>query len=197
MSKSQLSSRRVVSRIALFSVIAAFLMIFVLAGTNAAGFDFLSSVKDLLGIPSSSANIVTASAATIGDRAKAVLSDKQAAAPITVQGQVQEITVGRSYHNDVSPPLRDMVQMPIRPHLAGDESEANKNPEIANNHIDAPDTVVQSTMAPNAMPTPILSFNGIPFPGVACNCAPPDTDGEVGATQYVQMVNEGYQVLIR
>ena len=32
------------------------------------------------------------------------------------------------------------------------------------------------------------------FPGVGCNCAPPDTNGEVGATQYVQMVNEGYQV---
>ena len=44
------------------------------------------------------------------------------------------------------------------------------------------------------MPAPILNFNGIPFPGVGCNCAPPDTNGEVGATQYVQIVNEGYQV---
>ena len=44
------------------------------------------------------------------------------------------------------------------------------------------------------MPSPILNFDGIGFPGVACNCAPPDTDGEVGATQYVQMVNEGIQV---
>ena len=49
-------------------------------------------------------------------------------------------------------------------------------------------------MAPLAMPTPSLNFDGIPFPGVGCNCAPPDTDGEVGATQYVQMVNKGYQV---
>jgi len=32
------------------------------------------------------------------------------------------------------------------------------------------------------------------YPGVGCNCAPPDTNGAVGATQYVQMVNEGYQV---
>jgi hypothetical protein len=44
------------------------------------------------------------------------------------------------------------------------------------------------------MPGTDLSFNGIPFPGVGCNCAPPDTNGEVGATQYVQIVNEGYQV---
>ena len=44
------------------------------------------------------------------------------------------------------------------------------------------------------MPASILSFDGMTFPGVACNCAPPDTVGEVGLTQYVQMVNEGVQV---
>ena len=44
------------------------------------------------------------------------------------------------------------------------------------------------------MPAPILNFDGIPFPGVGCNCAPPDTNGAVGLTQYVQIVNEGYQV---
>jgi hypothetical protein len=41
---------------------------------------------------------------------------------------------------------------------------------------------------------PGLNFDGIPFPGVNCNCAPPDTDGYVGLTQYVQIVNTGYQV---
>jgi len=111
-------------------------------------------------------------------------------------GRQGGMTVGFSYHNDTSPPLRDMVQLPVRPHLADDDKgrEANRNPLNPKTHIDSPDTVVQSTDAPNAMPTPILNFDGIPFPGVACNCAPPDTDGEVGATQYVQMVNEGYQV---
>ena len=44
------------------------------------------------------------------------------------------------------------------------------------------------------MPATILNFNGIPFPGVGCNCAPPDTNGAVGQTQYVQIVNEGFQV---
>ena len=61
-----------------------------------------------------------------------------------------------------------------------------------------PDPVVDKgsflgELAPS-IPAPILNFDGIPFPGVSCNCAPPDTNGEVGATQYVQMVNEGYQV---
>src|SRR5207253_244373 len=36
--------------------------------------------------------------------------------------------------------------------------------------------------------------DGSTFPGVGCTCAPPDTNGEVGATQYVQIVNEGFQV---
>jgi len=73
-----------------------------------------------------------------------------------------------------------------------------ENPPIAINHKDAPDTVIDegtllSQLSPNT-PPPILNFAGIPYPGVQCSCAPPDPNGEVGATQYVQMVNEGYQV---
>src|SRR5437016_2254018 len=43
-------------------------------------------------------------------------------------------------------------------------------------------------------PAPLNSFDGIGFPGVACNCAPPDTNGAVGPNHYVQIVNTGYQV---
>src|SRR6266571_8903933 len=79
------------------------------------------------------------------------------------------------------------------------EHEANDNPKIPHKHKDSPDPVVQnfgfsSDIASLNMPATTLNFNGIPFPGVACNCAPPDTNGEVGASQYVQIVNEGYQV---
>src|SRR5437762_2203889 len=114
----------------------------------------------------------------------------------TAQAQAQSVgamTVGHSIHNDVSPALRDMpVNWPPQPRA---EHEANPNPLIPNNHKDAPDTVVQSKFL--AVPTisgTILNFSGIPFPGVNCNCAPPDTNGDVGTTQYVQIVNEGYQV---
>ncbi len=44
------------------------------------------------------------------------------------------------------------------------------------------------------MPNTILNFLGIGYPGVNCNCAPPDTNGAIGATQYIQIVNESYQV---
>ena len=112
------------------------------------------------------------------------------------QDQKGDIIVVASYHNDTSIPLRDM-----KPQLAiPKQQHSNENPKIPNKHQDSPDPVVQdsfgalkSLMAIN-MPSPILNFNGIGFPGVACNCAPPDTNGEVGATQYVQIVNEGYQV---
>ena len=111
--------------------------------------------------------------------------------------------VGQSYHHDVSPALRDLPALwpPPAPKSGGEElREANLNPLLLHpNHIDVPDPVIQRgsllrLLVPDAMPAPILNFDGIPFPGVGCNCAPPDTNGAVGATQFVQIVNEGYQV---
>ncbi len=101
-----------------------------------------------------------------------------------------------SYHNDVSPALRDVEGWPVQ---RLQNHEAAENPKIRTGlHKDASDTTVQKQsllgqLAPS-IPAPILTFAGIPFPGVSCNCAPPDTNGEAGLTQYVQMVNTGYQV---
>jgi hypothetical protein len=107
------------------------------------------------------------------------------------------VEVGASYQNDVSPPMRDVPPWP--PGLK-QQHEANENPKVPYRHTDSADPVIQnrqlsmrSVVAPS-LPSPILNFDGIPFPGVACNCAPPDTNGAVGKTQYVQIVNEGYQV---
>jgi hypothetical protein len=114
-----------------------------------------------------------------------------------VQSRKQEVLSGVSIRNDTSPPLREMKQKPID---GGPEREANHNPKIPHFHRDAPDRVVQNSATVSeeviiaAMPSAEMNFNGIQFPGVTCNCAPPDTNGEVGATQYVQMVNKGFQV---
>jgi hypothetical protein len=126
-------------------------------------------------------------------------ADNFTASPVPVQGNSQDqradISVVASYHNDTSRPLRDMKPQPLVPKGVHE----NENPHIPNKHRDAPDPVVQSSFSvqnilTTNMPSPLLNFNGIGFPGVACNCAPPDTNGEVGATQYVQIVNEGFQV---
>ncbi len=110
------------------------------------------------------------------------------------------ILVGASYHNDVSRPLREMPGWDVSDLHAEPEQEANANPKIPYRHRDGYDPVVQNWhvssygfTAPN-IPAPIRTFDGVGYPGVGCNCAPPDTNGAVGATQYVQIVNEGYQV---
>jgi len=99
-------------------------------------------------------------------------------------------------HSDVSPAMRNVDAWPVQ---RVQEHEAAENPRVTTGvHKDIADQAVQKgqwlgKLAPN-IPAPILHLAGIPFPGVGCNCAPPDTNGEVGATQYVQIVNEGYQV---
>jgi hypothetical protein len=112
------------------------------------------------------------------------------AVPASAQGS-NGVTVVRDYKHDTSPPLRDIQPRPIPPHPLHEETEPRST---GTQHQNALDPVVQNTLAALAMPSTTLNFNGIPFPGVACNCAPPDTNGEAGATQYVQIVNEGYQV---
>jgi hypothetical protein len=97
----------------------------------------------------------------------------------------------RDYKHDTSQRLSDI---PPKPYIGKKEHEANRNPRAISQHQDQPEAVAQTTLADPAMPSPGLNFNGIPFPGVNCNCAPPDTNGEVGATQYVQIANEGLQV---
>src|SRR2546421_4539485 len=112
------------------------------------------------------------------------------------QDKNNNVEVGASTHNDTSPALRDMKPSKVGKKI---EREANENPKLPNKHKDSADPVVQGANSLMAfaglnMPSPLFNFDGVAFPGVACNCAPHDTNGEVGATQYVQIVNEGYQV---
>src|SRR6266550_8183712 len=110
------------------------------------------------------------------------------------------VQVSASYHNDVSLPLREMPAWNESDLRREAEREANENPKVPYRHVDSFDPVVQNSHVtafgfPGVnIPVPIRTFDGIPFPGVGCNCAPPDTNGAVGLTQYVQIVNEGYQV---
>jgi len=102
-----------------------------------------------------------------------------------------KIVVTYDVKHDVSPPLRDIPVPPV----TLDPRHLMFEPKGFHGTVShGRDTVVQGVLAPAVIPPPILNFTGIPFPGVGCNCAPPDTDGEVGATQYVQMVNRALQV---
>src|SRR5215211_3588799 len=113
-------------------------------------------------------------------------------APAPAPGSGKRVIVGHSYRNDSSRPVRSLPRS-ARP-VAGFHTEASPNPRPVSRHRDALDAVHQSRRFASRMPGTKLNFDGIPFPGVACGCAPPDTNGEAGLTQYVQIVNKGFQV---
>ena len=104
------------------------------------------------------------------------------AAPAVTQAQAlvkppqdSAMQVVHSYQNDVSLPL---YYLPAWTGKAGEGREGPENPKLPNNHVDSADPVVQHRLAPQLqMPASILNFDGILFPGVGCNCAPPDTNG--------------------
>jgi len=125
----------------------------------------------------------------------AVVPEPTAMVQPLMQGK-SDVVSDVSVRNDTSIPVREMKQKPIE---RKGERELNENPKIKHVHKDSPDASVQRSLTgPNIftpnMPSVDQNFEGIGFPGVSCNCAPPDTNGEVGATQYVQIVNEGFQV---
>ncbi|MFL5922507.1 MAG: hypothetical protein ACJ74S_00865, partial [Gaiellaceae bacterium] len=102
------------------------------------------------------------------------------------------LVTGRSYRNDVSKPVRSLPKKRL---VLGVELEASPNPWPVSNRKDVIDGVRQTeSVAPN-MPAVGLQFDGIAIPAPGCaGCYPPDTNGEVGLTQYVQSVNVGFQV---
>ncbi len=135
---------------------------------------------------------LAASMLTLGSVATVAVASPATQGPIAVGKN--GMSYGTSYQNDVSLPL---YYLPARHDIDPDSEghEGPENPWIDTNHKDSPDPVIQHTkLATPLIPSPILNFNGIQFPGVDCSCAPPDTNGEVGETQYLQMVNEGFQV---
>src|SRR5664279_1349457 len=102
------------------------------------------------------------------------------------------VEVSASVAHAVSPPLRDLGptapsaanlrERPLR--LVGPGSSPNQ-----------PDGALQTTTGPAVATTSGLSFDGVGVCGAGAGCyAPPDTNGAVGATQYVQWVNTAYAV---
>jgi len=106
------------------------------------------------------------------------------------------MTVSAAVQHDISGPLRDVpVDHTVK--------ERKEHP-IGRFRVAGPDledTVVQTTHAPASLSPLAATTTGINVPGVgngdfgfAPNAAPPDTNGVVGTTQYVQWVNESFAV---
>ena len=101
--------------------------------------------------------------------------------------------VNAAVQHDTSPPLRDIpskprrlfrVELPFRPIPTGPNTATQ------------PDGALQTTTGPSVATTTGLNFAGVGNGdyGFTPNAAPPDTNGAVGATQYVQWVNESFAV---
>ncbi len=112
--------------------------------------------------------------------------------------------VRQSLHNDVSLPLRDLIKaapVPDAATLHPREAEPARLIPLPPglNTPDQTDTIHQRTsaLAPASLaPTAGLSFEGLGNNslGFTVNSAPPDTNGAVGSTQYVQWVNSSFAV---
>src|SRR5258707_4909631 len=105
--------------------------------------------------------------------------------------------VNRAIHSDTSPPLRDLVHYRQSSGVRRDAPlRLLPVPQGANIQ---PDPVVQaSAPGPQVGATLGLNFAGIGdtsnTPANPCNCAPSDTNGTVGATQFLQWVNTAFAV---
>jgi hypothetical protein len=92
--------------------------------------------------------------------------------------------------HDASIPLRDIKPIPPR---MGRFEKPLRLPNI--HHVNGTDTAVQTATGPQVAATAGVGMEGVGLGnGYAVNAAPPDTNGSVGDTQYVQWVNEGFAV---
>jgi hypothetical protein len=106
------------------------------------------------------------------------------------------MTVRRDVHRDVSAPLREMILHAPPPSLEKHEAQPVRRIPLPPGLTELQeDPVRQRTVVPF---TPVVgaSFEGLGAGqyGFTVNSAPPDTNGTVGATQYVQWVNSSFAI---
>jgi Bacterial Ig-like domain (group 2) len=102
------------------------------------------------------------------------------------------VEVSPATQHDESPPLSEISPKAEQP--GPREKHHHKFPLAPG--TGAPDPVLQSTSGPAVATTAGLNFAGVGDGdyGFVPNAAPPDPNGAVGATQYVQWVNESFAV---
>jgi Abnormal spindle-like microcephaly-assoc'd, ASPM-SPD-2-Hydin len=111
--------------------------------------------------------------------------------PAWSQSTIGQMRIQQEVKHDTSPPLREMralveltgpIQRDIGMHIAPVPQQQ--------------DPVVQTLALSALSPAPSLSFEGLGSAeyGFLVNFAPPDTNGAVGGTQYVQWVNASFAV---
>src|ERR1700730_6708257 len=116
---------------------------------------------------------------------------------LPVLAQSGATTVRRDVHHDVSPPLGEMIKHAPPPSLARRPVEPMKLIPLPPGLIRfQEDPVIQTVTVPPPTPPVSQSFEGLGNGqyGFSVTGAPPDTNGTVGSTQYVQWVNTSFAI---
>jgi hypothetical protein len=102
---------------------------------------------------------------------------------------------------DVSPPLRELAKLAVRPGdaLAERNHEANPPKRLTRPRQAVLDPAVQAFAGTGTIPTPIANFEGLGtgLPGYVVQSAPPDTVGDIGLDHYFQIVNFSLAIFTR
>ncbi len=107
-------------------------------------------------------------------------------------GQSLRAEVTRALKHDVSRPLRDITPIPPS---TGERKERPPLPIPVPPQAKIADPVLQTQPSGSlAAPTSGAGFDGVGEPAYNVNVAPPDTNGSVGETQYIQWVNLAFGI---
>jgi hypothetical protein len=109
--------------------------------------------------------------------------------PALAQDQPSGPIVVHELKHDVSAPLRD-IAIPARPSTSTPLQAPLARPTGPMLTSSEPDSVAQTPSSSSTAITTLLNFDG----QSADNIAPPDTNGAVGASQFVQWVNLEYNI---
>ena len=101
-----------------------------------------------------------------------------------------------SKRHDVSAPLRDIPPVPQEPETKREMHRHETDVPLLAPSPALPDPVLQTSAGPLVATTAGLNFAGVGQGdyGYAVGVAPPDTNGAVGATQFLQWVNTSFAV---
>ena len=120
------------------------------------------------------------------------------AAPVSNNSNpIGPVEVSSAVYSDVSAPVRDLVG--VAPAPSTDKTKNEKPLRVLpnmGNALNQPDGATQTSVGPLVGTTGGLNFAGVGQGdyGFTDQYAPPDTNGAVGATQYVQWVNTYFAV---
>ncbi|HWW14702.1 MAG TPA: hypothetical protein VN310_08585 [Candidatus Dormibacteraeota bacterium] len=106
-------------------------------------------------------------------------------------------TIRRDVHHDLSQPLSEMIKNAPPPSLEMREVEPLKRIPLPPGLTPLQeDPVRQMSTVGSMTPAPTLNFEGLGNGeyGFSITGAPPDTEGAIGATQYVQWVNTSFAI---